>query len=232
MTKDQLALLGMDFCQFDANKLQHGGGSGLGLAIAQGIIDQHNGTITTESDGPGMGTTFTLDLPLYDIPRARHHRDNNPDTETTTIDTGTTKMSVHGSRSSKNECTVRRRRVLVVEDAESSQKMLIRLLERDGHSCAGVGNGQKAVDAIAADLAASRASKSHIPFDTILMDFEMPVMNGRKYIYSVFVCLLPVSSSSHPYCGLSRSLSLCWRSRRCQAHPRNGLHRDVFWRDW
>jgi CheY-like chemotaxis protein len=186
MTKEQLSMLGTDFCQFDANKLQHGGGSGLGLAIAKGIVDQHNGTITTQSDGPGMGTTFTVELPLYDIPRALRHRGDNPHRETTS--TEITSMSVvhDNDDTAKDRSPCHCHRILVVEDAESSQKMLIRLLERDGHKCVGAGNGQKAVDAIAADLvASSRADdQSHVPFDTILMDFEMPVMNGRKLRYS------------------------------------------------
>ena len=41
------------------------GGMGLGLAIARAIIEAHGGTIAVSSDGPGLGTTVQIDLPLH-----------------------------------------------------------------------------------------------------------------------------------------------------------------------
>jgi signal transduction histidine kinase len=43
--------------------VHHSGGSGLNLALAQRIIEAHAGTIRAESDGPGTGATFTIELP-------------------------------------------------------------------------------------------------------------------------------------------------------------------------
>ena len=56
--------------------------------------------------------------------------------------------------------------------------MLIRLLERAGHSCVGAENGQKAVEAIEADLKELRTTPGHVPFDCVLIDFEMPILKG------------------------------------------------------
>jgi signal transduction histidine kinase len=47
-----------------ANRDEAVGGLGLGLAIARGIAELHDGTLTAASDGPNLGSTFTLVLPL------------------------------------------------------------------------------------------------------------------------------------------------------------------------
>merc|ERR1711939_484164 len=61
--------------------------------------------------------------------------------------------------------------VLVVDDAPSTRKILSRLLRNNGHTCHEADNGAKALSAyIFCDAKA--------PFDVILMDYEMPVMNG------------------------------------------------------
>ena len=185
LTKDQLAKLFGEGVQFDANKLQHGGGSGLGLNIAKGIVEQHSGTIHAESEGQGHGTSFVMELPLYQF----HDEDktnNRDDDRTYAMSTVATSSVAAPPSSSIVKVTTQEqrsipisKRVLVVEDAVSSLKMLIRLLERAGHTCVGASNGQVAMDTMKEDLEAKRKDPAHhIPFDTILIDFEMPLVNG------------------------------------------------------
>src|SRR4029450_8380189 len=57
------------FRQGDAKSTRAHGGLGLGLAIVQYIAEQHEGTIRADSEGPGHGSVFTLDLPLRLPPR-------------------------------------------------------------------------------------------------------------------------------------------------------------------
>ena len=52
------------FSQAKARASGHTPGLGLGLAIVKHLVDAHEGRISVESDGPGQGTTFVVELPL------------------------------------------------------------------------------------------------------------------------------------------------------------------------
>jgi CheY-like chemotaxis protein len=53
-----------EIVQFSPEKLQAGGGSGLGLWITQEILNLHDGSISVSSEGEGMGSCFTIELPM------------------------------------------------------------------------------------------------------------------------------------------------------------------------
>ena len=96
------------------------------------------------------------------------------------------------------------RHILVVEDALSSQKMLVRLLQRAGCTCVAANNGQEAVDAVQATLDYTGEDDleegTPKPFDTILMDFEMPVLNGPgKILVEISSPLCDLQFVSHSY---------------------------------
>ena len=57
--------------QFNPEILQSGGGSGLGLWITKGIVDLHSGHIDVHSDGEGLGSVFTIRIPMW------RHRTNS-----------------------------------------------------------------------------------------------------------------------------------------------------------
>ena len=122
-----------------------GDGTGLGLTISYGIIEEHGGRIWAESTR-GRGTTFHIQLPVVaGAPRARD-RDAAPDPIPTSGE---------------------RRRVLVVDDDESIQKLLTGVLEMDGHDVTIARNGREALDHVETS-----------PYDLIITDIKMPVMSG------------------------------------------------------
>lgn len=65
---ERLAAIFEAFAQADESVSRRFGGLGLGLAIARATIDAHGGSIHAESDGPGLGATFTFILPLATSP--------------------------------------------------------------------------------------------------------------------------------------------------------------------
>ena len=60
---DQLEHIFDRFHRIDTSRSRQTGGSGLGLAISRALIHAHHGTITAQSDGPGQGSRFIIDLP-------------------------------------------------------------------------------------------------------------------------------------------------------------------------
>jgi signal transduction histidine kinase len=56
------------FRQGDSSTTRAHGGLGIGLAITKHIVDAHGGTIDAASDGPGLGATFTVQLPCQGPP--------------------------------------------------------------------------------------------------------------------------------------------------------------------
>jgi len=51
------------FYRADTARDRDHGGSGIGLAIAKALVEAHGGTMAASSDGPGLGATFTVELP-------------------------------------------------------------------------------------------------------------------------------------------------------------------------
>jgi CheY-like chemotaxis protein len=69
---------------------------------------------------------------------------------------------------------IRMKRVLVVDDAISNRKVLCRLLRNNGYDCVEMENGAEAVSLL------KETPPALCPFDFILMDYEMPIMNGPE----------------------------------------------------
>ena len=185
LSEHQLGEICAEGVQFNANTLQAGQGSGLGLFISKGLAEQHSGRLSVASEGLSKGAVMLLELPLYrkQVPCAslmamlgRPSASQSDDSAATAL------MQVHRQCSVDSAAptiaTERTRgisyarRVLVVDDALSNRKMLMRLLKARGFLCEQAEDGQQALDM----YRALRDRGEHV--DTVVMDYEMPVMDG------------------------------------------------------
>ncbi|NQU20691.1 MAG: response regulator, partial [Candidatus Nealsonbacteria bacterium] len=160
MTEEQIANLFKPFQQADSSTTRKFGGTGLGLAISKRLAEKLGGDITVKSTH-GEGSTFSITVgtgPLDGVKLL----DNPTEAE---ISTDANKKSAASKITL--DC-----RVLLAEDGPDNQRLIAFLLKKAGAEVAVAENGQ-----IAHDLALA-ARDQRTPFDVILMDMQMPVMDG------------------------------------------------------
>jgi signal transduction histidine kinase len=159
------------FSQQDASMSREHGGLGLGLAIVRHLVELHGGTVTAASEGAGLGSTFTVTLPLRRPAEAEALEDATAPEEGTDLLAGGTVLA--GIR------------ILAVDDDADTRELLETVL----------GNlGAHVVLAESADAVLDRLQAE--PFDVLLADIAMPGMDGYALIEAVR--LLPGPAAQVP----------------------------------
>ncbi len=199
ISKDELEQLFEPFVQADTSTARRFGGTGLGLAICSRLARFLGGDISAESQ-PGRGSTFRLTIPIDLVEPDPAHR---AEAETQTAENAaavTATASTFGTRqgapasaaetgiggpfSPASEAAERGSRaplpklsgnILLVEDSADNQRIIATVLKKAGAKVTLAENGQTAIDAVR-----SRESASLPPFDLILMDVQMPVLDGQQ----------------------------------------------------
>ena len=164
----QLSRLFQPFTQGDTSTNRKYGGSGLGLAISQRLARMLGGDITVQS-ARGAGSTFRLTIltgSLEGVPMTNGLSENDLHPQPTTA------ADRAGGRLEG--------RVLLVEDGPDNQRLISLVLRKAGAQVTVATNGQEAVDTVLAGRTATGPSTWLEPFDVILMDMQMPVLDGYE----------------------------------------------------
>ena len=147
------------FRQADGSTTRRYGGTGLGLTISKHLCDLMDGSIELQSE-PGRGTSVRISLPtgpLNGIERVRPSEDI---------------ADTPRGRIPRVEAPQLSGRVLLVEDGADNQRLIRLLLAKLGLEIVICENGQQGVER------ALEAREAGTPFDLILMDMQMPIMDG------------------------------------------------------
>ncbi len=158
---DVQARLFVPFSQGDASMTRRFGGTGLGLVISRQLARALGGDVTMQSE-PGVGTRATVTLPVgasEPAPVGATPAAAAVAAVATSVATSAASAPVNG-------------RVLVVDDAPDNRRLLSAMLRRVVAEVATAENGQLGIDSIEAADAEGR------PFDLVLMDVQMPVLDG------------------------------------------------------
>lgn len=150
------------FMQIDSSLSRHYSGTGLGLSLVRRIAELHGGVVTVQSK-LGQGSCFTLRLP-----------EPQPWTVTTQppmpsppVDS----LAPNSTSESNHMATDESPLILLAEDNQANVETIAGYLESRGYRLIVASNGQEAID----------LTQTHHP-DLILMDIQMPGMNGLEAI--------------------------------------------------
>jgi CheY-like chemotaxis protein len=148
------------FTQADGSTTRRYGGTGLGLAICKQLVEKMDGEIGVESS-TGAGSTFWFTLDLL-----KQSKGSVP-----LLSQGTKEGSVREPRArhDHNRGTARPQRVLIAEDNAVNQYLATAQLKKLGYAADTVANGIEVLEAF-----------SRIPYDLILMDCQMPQLDGYE----------------------------------------------------
>jgi PAS domain S-box-containing protein len=138
------------FVQADQSLSRSRGGLGIGLTVVRSLVELHEGSVSVRSEGLGMGSEFTIRVPLPE-----------PASMICSDETGKT---AHGQN-----MQIPRRRILVVDDSLLNAASLEKLLIALGQDVRTAHDGEKALE----------MARDFLP-DVILLDIGLPVLDGYE----------------------------------------------------
>jgi signal transduction histidine kinase/CheY-like chemotaxis protein len=165
ISEEAMADLFQAFTQADASTSRKFGGTGLGLTVSKGLAELLGGDVAVESH-LGKGSSFTVTVLTDSLDGIRMLE--NP-----------AELQFYGlksepSETDRNAKPLSGRRLLLAEDGHDNQRFITIVLKKMGADVIVAENGQAAVEIAIASRNAGE------PFDLILMDMQMPILDGYQ----------------------------------------------------
>jgi PAS domain S-box-containing protein len=161
MSDEESAKLFQPFTQADSSTTRKFGGTGLGLAISRRLALRLGGDIRVKSR-PRRGSVFSLTIATGPLDRSQMVV--HPDTDLDEVE--------RAEAEAERELRLRGGRILLAEDGLDNQRLITTILEREGLEVDIAENGRIAVHK------AMLAWRAEQPYDVILMDMQMPELDG------------------------------------------------------
>jgi len=164
LAQEQIQKLFTPFTQGDESISRRFGGTGLGLVISRELARLLGGELTVRST-PGEGSSFCVSLDAGDVsnvPRMLNLREDS------------VLASIPRRKTESADPPGFTGRMLIADDGSDNRRLVGLLMRKAGFHVAFAENGREAVDL------ALRAADTSAPFDVILMDMQMPVMDGYE----------------------------------------------------
>jgi two-component system, sensor histidine kinase len=150
---DRMGRLFQEFSQVDASTTRRYGGTGLGLVISKRLAEMQGGSMEVESE-LGRGSCFRFTIMTYvALPAAIPATVRSAGQSLEALDSGFAQLFPA--------------RILVAEDNQVNQRVITRTLNKLGYTVRVVDDGRAALTALLGE-----------PFDLVLMDVEMPELDG------------------------------------------------------
>ncbi|ADG67180.1 PAS sensor protein [Planctopirus limnophila DSM 3776] len=173
MTKEQIGRLFQPFTQADTSTTRKYGGTGLGLTISRRLARMMHGDIEVTSQ-VGVGSVFSLHIdaikPQFSTPQFH-------DLQQAAVESSSAVSTTSESPAPQSIATtapLQNLRILLAEDGPDNQKLISLILRKAGAEVMVVENGELAFQQ------AMDAQRSASGFDVILMDMQMPVLDGYQ----------------------------------------------------
>jgi PAS domain S-box-containing protein len=150
------------FRQADMGLARHHGGLGLGLAIVRSLVERHGGSVMVESPGKGLGSTFTIQLPV---------KDDHAAAKPVAVFTA---MPSTAEPATAQPATLAGIRLLIVDDEPDTLELLKMMLDRRGATVITAGSAKEALETL-----------EKIKPDVLISDVGMPELDGFEFMRRV-----------------------------------------------